>query len=153
MDLKGLKTRKQECWEVIKDPRKTKAAVQNQTRTRTRWWSYWLLYDSEWTLGSGSGPSKNQSCWNGGFHPGHMTGSEVMSVFTLLLPQEAAGLCKPGQMDLIVHLLQNPLVQPDLRIRRPVSTRQNYSLAPSLGGSPHLRKHAQRSTEVLVRFC
>ena len=51
------------------------------------------------------------------------------SVFTLLCPQESAGLCVSGHVDLVVHLLQNPLIQLDLRVRGQVSTRQDHGPA------------------------
>ena len=43
-----------------------------------------------------------------------------------MAPQYAAGLRVSGQLNLIVHLLQNQLVQLDLRVRDQVLTRQDH---------------------------
>lgn len=58
----------------------------------------------------------------------------VMCVFTRLHPQGPAGLCVSGQVDLIVHLLQDLLIQLDLSVGGEVSAGQNHSLVAA-GGS------------------
>lgn len=65
--------------------------------------------------------------------------------------QEAAGLCVTGQLDLIAHLLQNPLVQLDLSVWDRVSTCQNHGPMTARGGQRQdldLRRQERENTGV-----
>lgn len=69
---------------------------------------------------------------------------------TVVGPQEAAALSVSGQLNLVVHLLQNSLVQLDLCVRDQVSTRQNHGPLMARGRlSPDLDLRRQRE-KVLV---
>lgn len=56
-------------------------------------------------------------------------GGATAGLVTVVTPQEAAGLCGSGQKNLKVHLLQNPLIQLDLRVRHQVLAQQNHGPA------------------------
>lgn len=50
----------------------------------------------------------------------------LMGHVTLFRSKYVAGFCVSGQLNLVVHLLQNPLVQLDLGVTDRVPTGQNH---------------------------